>query len=230
MPTGCPTGTTTRRWRRCSVPASSATGRCAGPRSPPGGRLGIYGFGGSAHLTAQVAIAEYGARVHVLTRSAGRPPLARRPRCRFRGGCRRRAAGTAGRGHHLRAGRRSGSARRCAALDRGGILAVAGIHLTDVPSLNYQDELFYERELRSVTANTRQDGRGLPRPRRPSSPGGDDAALPTVRADQALPTWPPTGSPALPSSWCRTRARRSAEHTPEHSAASRSVGTVWVPM
>ena len=35
---------------------------------PSGGRLGIYGFGGSAHLTAQIAIAE-GARVHVLTRS-----------------------------------------------------------------------------------------------------------------------------------------------------------------
>src|SRR3954468_8156356 len=35
---------------------------------PPGGRLGIYGFGASAHLTAQVALAE-GARVHVLTRS-----------------------------------------------------------------------------------------------------------------------------------------------------------------
>jgi len=35
---------------------------------PKGGRLGIYGFGGSAHLTAQIAIAE-GARVHVMTRS-----------------------------------------------------------------------------------------------------------------------------------------------------------------
>ncbi len=37
-------------------------------RLPEGGRLGIYGFGGSAHLTAQIAIAE-GARVHVLTRA-----------------------------------------------------------------------------------------------------------------------------------------------------------------
>ena len=45
------------------------------------------------------------------------------------------------------------------ALDRGGILAVAGIHLSDVPTLNYERELFYERELRSVTANTRDDGR-----------------------------------------------------------------------
>jgi propanol-preferring alcohol dehydrogenase len=45
------------------------------------------------------------------------------------------------------------------ALDRGGVLAVAGIYLTDIPSLNYERELFYEKELRSVTSNTRDDGR-----------------------------------------------------------------------
>jgi propanol-preferring alcohol dehydrogenase len=44
------------------------------------------------------------------------------------------------------------------ALDAGGTLAVAGIHLTDVPRLNYSDELFREKQLRSVTANTRADG------------------------------------------------------------------------
>jgi len=44
------------------------------------------------------------------------------------------------------------------ALDRGGTLAVAGIHLTDVPVLNYDRHLFQERVLRSVTANTRRDG------------------------------------------------------------------------
>jgi propanol-preferring alcohol dehydrogenase len=44
------------------------------------------------------------------------------------------------------------------ALDRGGVLAIAGIHLTDIPPLVYERDLFYERELRSVTANTRADG------------------------------------------------------------------------
>ena len=44
------------------------------------------------------------------------------------------------------------------ALDRGGILAVAGIYLTPIPELDYERELFYEKELRSVTANTRADG------------------------------------------------------------------------
>src|SRR6202521_3000045 len=44
------------------------------------------------------------------------------------------------------------------ALDRGGILAVAGIYLSPIPTLDYEKQLFYEKELRSVTANTRADG------------------------------------------------------------------------
>ena len=44
-----------------------------------------------------------------------------------------------------------------AALDRGGTLAIAGIHLSDIPALNYDEDLFQERTLRSVTANTRGD-------------------------------------------------------------------------
>ncbi|MGI5372986.1 zinc-binding alcohol dehydrogenase family protein [Streptomyces sp. CA-251387] len=124
---------------------------------PAGGRLGLYGFGGSAHLCAQVAIAE-GATVHVLTRSAAARKLA--------------------------LGLGAASARDPAepppepldsailfapvgdlvpvalrALDRGGTLAIAGIHLSDVPALRYESELFYEKQLRSVTSNTREDGR-----------------------------------------------------------------------
>ena len=45
-----------------------------------------------------------------------------------------------------------------ASLDRGGVLAVAGIYLSDIPALNYEHHLFQERSLRSVTANTRRDG------------------------------------------------------------------------
>jgi propanol-preferring alcohol dehydrogenase len=47
------------------------------------------------------------------------------------------------------------------ALTRGGICSIAGIHLSDVPGLNYERHLFQERELRSVTANTRADARAL---------------------------------------------------------------------
>jgi propanol-preferring alcohol dehydrogenase len=48
-----------------------------------------------------------------------------------------------------------------AALDQGGTLAVACIHLTDIPTLDYQAHLFRERTLTSVTANTRRDGEEL---------------------------------------------------------------------
>ncbi len=124
----------------------------------PGGRLGIYGFGGSAHLTAQVAMAEYAARVHVLTRSADARRLA------VELGVDSVAGAYDAPPEPLDAaiifapvGDLVPVALR--ALDRGGILAVAGIHLTEVPALNYERELFYEKELRSVTSNTRQDGR-----------------------------------------------------------------------
>jgi propanol-preferring alcohol dehydrogenase len=46
-------------------------------------------------------------------------------------------------------------------LKAGGTLALAGIYLTDVPPLNYEAHLFHEKTVRSVTANTRDDGRAL---------------------------------------------------------------------
>ncbi|GAB3828693.1 zinc-dependent alcohol dehydrogenase family protein [Dactylosporangium cerinum] len=123
---------------------------------PPGGRLGLYGFGASAHLTAQVALAQ-GATVHVLTRSVEAQRLAL-------------SLGAASAGAAADAPPEPLDAAilfapvgdlvpvALSALDRGGTLAVAGIHLTDIPPLRYADHLFQERTLRSVTANTRQDG------------------------------------------------------------------------
>ncbi|HEY3902887.1 MAG TPA: zinc-dependent alcohol dehydrogenase family protein [Streptosporangiaceae bacterium] len=122
---------------------------------PPGGRLGIYGFGGSAHLAAQVAIAA-GAAVHVFTRAPAARELA------------------------LELGAVSAQDSFDAApelldsaiifapvgdvvppalrnLARGGTVAIAGIYLTDIPSLDYEIDLFQERTLRSVTSNTRGD-------------------------------------------------------------------------
>jgi propanol-preferring alcohol dehydrogenase len=123
---------------------------------PPGGRLGIYGFGGSAHLTAQLALAQ-GLRVHVLTRGEHNRRLAGELGADSVGG----AADAPpepldGAILFAPAGELVPVALR--ALDRGGTLAVAGIWLSDVPALRYADELFEERRLRSVTANTRQDG------------------------------------------------------------------------
>lgn len=124
---------------------------------PSGGRLGIYGFGGSAHLTAQVALAK-GAEVHVMTRgeraqqlalalgaasaqgAADRPPVALDAAILF-----------APVGDLV--------LPALEALDRGGTLAIAGIHSSDIPALNYQRHLFQERQLRSVTSNTRDDAK-----------------------------------------------------------------------
>jgi propanol-preferring alcohol dehydrogenase len=123
---------------------------------PAGGRLGIYGFGASAHLTAQIAL-HAGARVHVLTRAAAARQLAL-------------DLGVASAGDAYASPPEPLDAAilfapvgdlvpvALAALDRGGTLAVAGIHLTAVPALDYQEHLFEERTLRSVTANTRRDG------------------------------------------------------------------------
>ncbi|HEV8529583.1 MAG TPA: zinc-binding alcohol dehydrogenase family protein [Actinomycetes bacterium] len=123
---------------------------------PPGGRLGIYGFGASAHLTAQVAMAE-GATVHVLTRSHEARRLAL-------------DIGAASAGDAYDAPPEPLDAAilfapvgdlvpvALSGLDRGGTLAIAGIHLTDIPVLSYERHVFYERSMRSVTANTRHDG------------------------------------------------------------------------
>jgi propanol-preferring alcohol dehydrogenase len=123
---------------------------------PPGGRLGIYGFGASAHVVAQVAVAQ-GAAVHVLTRSAQARELA------LELGAASAGPADAAPPEPLDAavlfapvGSLVPVAMR--ALDQGGTLAVAGIHLSDVPGLNYATELFREKQLRSVTANTRADG------------------------------------------------------------------------
>ncbi|HVQ91397.1 MAG TPA: zinc-dependent alcohol dehydrogenase family protein [Mycobacteriales bacterium] len=123
---------------------------------PPGGRLGIYGFGASAHLVAQVAVHE-GARVHVLTRSAAARSLALSL-----------GAMSAGDATDPPPEKLDSAVLfapvgdlvpvALAALDRGGTLSIAGIHLSDVPPLRYTDHLFAERQVRSVTANTRADG------------------------------------------------------------------------
>jgi len=123
---------------------------------PPGGSLGLYGFGGSAHLTAQVALAQ-GATVHVITRSPEDQALARQLGAASVGGSFDQPPEPLD-AAVLFAPIGTLVPVALAALGRGGTLAVAGIHLTDIPALNYEHHLFQERTLRSVTANTRADG------------------------------------------------------------------------
>jgi propanol-preferring alcohol dehydrogenase len=126
---------------------------------PPGGRLGIYGFGASAHLTAQVALAE-GAQVHVLTRGKAARELALELGATSAGGA-YDAPPVPLDAAVLFAPVGELVPIALEALEQGGTLAVAGIHLSDVPALDYQRHLFRERTLTSVTANTRADGQDL---------------------------------------------------------------------
>lgn len=123
---------------------------------PRGGRLGIYGFGASAHLALQAARAE-GATVHVLTRSEAAQRLALDL-----------GAASAGPAYGMPPEPLDAAVLFAPvgdlvpvcleALDQGGTLSIAGIHLTDIPPLDYERHLFRERQVRSTTANTRQDG------------------------------------------------------------------------
>lgn len=151
---------------------------------PPGGRLGMWGFGGSAHIAAQIAIAQ-GVEVHVFSRAPAARELA------------------------LSLGAASAQDSfdptpepldsaimfapvgelippALAALDRGGTLAVAGIYLTDIPALHYDTHLFQERTLRSVTANTRGDAEEFLRLAQRLGVRATVTPYPFERADQAL--------------------------------------------
>lgn len=126
---------------------------------PSGGRLGIYGFGASAHLTAQVALAQ-GAEVHVITRGESGQQLALEL-----------GAASAGSPDDtppvpldaaiIFAPAGELVPRALEALGPAGTLALAGIHMTEVPVLDYHRHLFREKNLRSVTSNTRRDGEEL---------------------------------------------------------------------
>ena len=126
---------------------------------PPGGRLGIYGFGASAHLTAQVALAQ-GAELHVITRGEGGQQLALEL-----------GAASAGSPDDLPPVPLDAAIifapagelvpRALEALGPAGTLALAGIHMSDIPTLDYQRHLFREKNVRSVTSNTRRDGEEL---------------------------------------------------------------------
>lgn len=124
----------------------------------PGQTLGLYGFGNSAHVTIQVALA-WGCRVFVFTRGAGHQEHARALGAAW--------VGLAGQTPpdlldaaiiFAPAGELVPLA--LAAVRPGGTVALAGIHMTPIPSLPYA-ALYGERVLRSVANSTRQDVRDL---------------------------------------------------------------------
>jgi propanol-preferring alcohol dehydrogenase len=128
-------------------------------RARRGSRLGLWGFGASAHIAIQVA-RHLGCEVYVFSRAALHGDLARELGATWVGGS-NDAPPVPLDAAILFAPAGELVPVALERLDRGGTLAVAGIHLSDVPSLDYQRHLFQERTLTSVTANTREDGRVL---------------------------------------------------------------------
>ncbi|NJL18592.1 MAG: zinc-binding alcohol dehydrogenase family protein, partial [Nitrospira sp.] len=122
----------------------------------PGQRLGLYGFGASAHIAIQIA-RHWGCQVYVSSLKPEHQQLARQLGAVWVGGATEMPPEKLhGSIIFAPAGELVPPALR--ALERGGTLALAGIHMSPIPSLNYDQDIFGERVIRSVTANTRQDG------------------------------------------------------------------------
>jgi propanol-preferring alcohol dehydrogenase len=124
-----------------------------------GGTLALYGFGSSAHVTLQVA-RHWGCAVLVSTRDAAHRALARELGAVWVGGPGDRlptpvsaAIVFAPAGELVPAALRD--------LDKGGTVALAGIHMSELPAMSYEPHLFWEKTVQSVTANTRADGEAL---------------------------------------------------------------------
>jgi len=142
----------------------------------PGQRLGLYGFGASAHIAIQLA-RHWGCEVYVCSLKPSHQAMARDLGAAWVGG----ASDAPPVPLHASimfapAGQLVIPALR--ALERGGTLALAGIHMSTIPPLEYDRDLFGERVIRSVTANTRQDGLDLLR---------EAAAIPIKPRTQQFP-------------------------------------------
>ncbi|MGZ9145983.1 MAG: zinc-dependent alcohol dehydrogenase family protein [Nitrospira sp.] len=122
----------------------------------PGQRLGLYGFGASAHIAIQIAH-HWGCQVYVSSLKQEHQALARQLGAVWVGGATEMPPDKLhGSIIFAPAGELVPPALR--ALERGGTVALAGIHMSPIPSLDYDRDVFGEKVIRSVTANTRQDG------------------------------------------------------------------------
>ena len=150
LPEGYPTA-----GRAAAVRRADRLPRAADVRRRPSA-LGLYGFGASAHIVCQVA-AHQGREVLRVTRAGddAAQAFARELGREWAGGAReaRRAARRAI--IFAPAGELVPAALR--ALAPGGVVVCAGIHMSDIPSFPYED-LWDERQIRSVANLTRRDG------------------------------------------------------------------------
>lgn len=125
----------------------------------PGQRLGLYGFGASAHVAIQVAV-HWRCKVYVFTRSEEHRKLARKLGAVWTGTSKDEPPTKMDSSIIFApAGELVLDALRI--LDRGGTVALAGIYMTPIPEMDYVKYLYHERTLLSVANATRQDGEEL---------------------------------------------------------------------
>jgi propanol-preferring alcohol dehydrogenase len=124
----------------------------------PGERLGLYGFGASAHITIQIA-RERGCEVYVFTRGAHHRSLAEDLGARWTGSTDALPPKPL---HSAIVFSPSGEAVPAAlkALGKGGTVALAGIHMSPIPAMEYST-IYQEKTVRSVANSTRQDVREM---------------------------------------------------------------------
>ncbi len=121
--------------------------------------LALYGFGASAHIVIQVA-RYWGYDVYAVSRTPRHQQLALDLGARWAGP---RAEEMPAKADHAIIFAPAGHLVPTALehLHKGGTLALAGIYMTEIPAMDYEKHLFYEKNIHSVTANTREDGREL---------------------------------------------------------------------
>ncbi len=126
---------------------------------PQGGRLGLYGFGASAHIVVQIAV-HLGHRVYVFSRSEEHRRLAMKLGAVWVGSAQE---GAPERLHSSIIFAPAGNLVPLAleGLEKGGTLALAGIYMSPVPELEYSRHLYHEKVLRSVANSTRKDAQEL---------------------------------------------------------------------
>ncbi len=125
----------------------------------PGGRLGLYGFGASAHIAIQIA-RHWGCEVYAFSRSEEHRSLARRLGAAWTGAAQDEPPKKLDAAVIFApAGCLVPDALRV--LDRGGTVALAGISMTPIPEMDYGPCLYQEKALRSVANATRKDGEEL---------------------------------------------------------------------
>lgn len=147
-------------------------------------RLALYGFGSSAHIVIQIAL-HWNCEIYVCTRSIKHRQLALDMGAAWAGSATEHMPVSPD-SAIIFAPAGSLIPEALSRMRKGGTLALAGIYMTSIPELDYEKHLFYEKNIHSVTANTRRDGIELLRLAEEIPIRAQITVFPVREANQAL--------------------------------------------